>query len=89
MTVTVKHADDRLLQAICDAAVSSPKARIKVRSKKKRHLTENGFTPEFEAEILAADAELKEQIRNGTARVFSSVEEFDRYMEEEYNEDEI
>jgi len=38
-------------------------------------LTENGYTPEFEAEILAESEEAYAAVANGTAKVYSSVAE--------------
>jgi addiction module RelB/DinJ family antitoxin len=38
-------------------------------------LTENGFTPEFEAELLAEAEELYREIANGTAKVYANAAE--------------
>ena len=38
-------------------------------------LTENGYTPAFEAELLAAAEECYEAVANGTAKLYSNVAE--------------
>ena len=38
-------------------------------------LTENGYTPEFEAELLAEAEECYAAVANGTAKVYDSTEE--------------
>ena len=38
-------------------------------------LTENGYTPEFEAEILAESEKAYAAVANGTAKVYNSVAE--------------
>ena len=42
---------------------------------KSARLTENGYTPEFEAEMLRASEEAYAEIANGTAKLYRSVEE--------------
>jgi addiction module RelB/DinJ family antitoxin len=45
-------------------------------------LTENGYTPEFEAAILA-DAELQHaEVANGTAEFINNLDELRRYLRE-------
>lgn len=87
MTVTVKHADENMLTAIKVAALKSPKAKIKVRGRvHTSYLTENGFTPEFERQVLESAADLEKQDKAGTLRTFSSSAEFRKYMDEEYED---
>jgi addiction module RelB/DinJ family antitoxin len=46
------------------------------------HLTENGYTPEFEAELLA-DAEAQHaEVADGTAEFINNFDELRRYLRE-------
>lgn len=49
-------------------------------------LTENGYTPEFEASVLRETAELEAEIEAGTAKSFSTAEEL---MEDLMNDDDV
>ena len=51
-------------------------------------LTENGYTPEFEAEVLAEAEELYEAVANGTAKRYKSAEELFADMDTEDDDDE-
>ncbi|MCL2087042.1 MAG: type II toxin-antitoxin system RelB/DinJ family antitoxin [Oscillospiraceae bacterium] len=51
-------------------------------------LTENGYTPEFEAEVLAEAEELYEAVANGTAKMYNSVEEMNAALDAEEDDDE-
>jgi addiction module RelB/DinJ family antitoxin len=50
-------------------------------------LTENGYTPEFEAKLLAEAEELHAAVANGTAKVYNSAEELFADMDSEDDED--
>ena len=50
-------------------------------------LTENGYTPEFEAEILAAVAEIDAAIANGTAKFYKNTAEMFAEWDKEDAED--
>jgi len=50
-------------------------------------LTENGYTPEFEAEILAAAEECYAAVANGTAKVYKNAAEMFAEWEKEDEED--
>ena len=46
-------------------------------------LTENGYTPEFEASVLAEAEELYAAVANGTAKTYKSAEELFADMDSE------
>ena len=50
-------------------------------------LTENGYTPEFEAEILAEAEELYKAVANGTIRPYKDVDEMLAAWDKEDMED--
>ena len=51
-------------------------------------LTENGYTPEFEAEILAEAEECYAAVENGTAKVYRNVAEmFEEWDKEDAEDD--
>jgi len=49
-------------------------------------LTENGYTKEFEAEILKEAEQCYEDIKNGTAKTYKNVKELFDALEEEDDE---
>jgi hypothetical protein len=50
-------------------------------------LTENGYTPDFEAELIASAEETRAAVANGTAKVYSSTAEmFDDWDKEKDGE---
>jgi len=50
-------------------------------------LTENGYTPEFEAEILAAAEELDAAVANRTAKVYKNAAELFADLDAEEDDD--
>lgn len=73
MTVKIKlkKCSDELLHTIFDAVALDGKAELKV-----RYLDEEKLRPEVSAQIAEDMAELEEQKKNGTARLYKSVKEF-------------
>ena len=55
---------------------------------KKYYLTENGYTPEFEAEILAEAEECYAAVANGTAKLYNNAEELFADLDSEDADDE-
>ena len=51
-------------------------------------LTENGYTPEFEAEVLAEAEEMYAAVANGTAKLYKSVAEMNAALDAEEDDDE-
>ena len=52
-------------------------------------LTENGYTPQFEAEVLAEAEELYAAVANGTAKIYkNSAEMFNEWDKEDEEDDE-
>ena len=51
-------------------------------------LTENGFTPETEARILAESEELYAAVANGTAKIYKNAEELFADLDSEDTDDE-
>ena len=51
-------------------------------------LTENGYTPEFEAGLLAEAEELYAAVANGTLKPYNSVEEMNAALDAEEDDDE-
>ncbi|MDR0220395.1 MAG: hypothetical protein LBI54_03195 [Lachnospiraceae bacterium] len=54
---------------------------------KKKQLTENGYTPEYEATILAEAEETYAAIRNGTAKTYRNTAEMFAEWDKEDAED--
>lgn len=54
-----------------------------------RVLTVNGFTPEFEEELLKDIAEMDEEIKSGKAKLYNSVDEMMDDILNEPDDDEI
>ena len=54
-----------------------------------RVLTVNGFTPEFEEELLKDIAEMDEEVRTGKGKVYESVDEMMDDVLNELDDDEI
>jgi len=50
-------------------------------------LTENGYTPEFEAEILAESEKLHAEVANGTAKLYKNAEELFADLDAEDDDD--
>ena len=51
-------------------------------------LTENCYTPQFEAEVLAEAEEMYAAVANGTAKMYNSVEEMNAALDAEEDDDE-
>ncbi|RDU65783.1 hypothetical protein CQA53_05680 [Helicobacter didelphidarum] len=72
VTLKISNADEKLIKALKGVINLYPQAKLKV---EKEELTENGYTPEFEAEVLEGIKEVEEQRKNGTLKTYKSVEE--------------
>ena len=50
-------------------------------------LTENGYTPDFEAEIIASAEECYDAVANGTAKLYKNAEELFADLDADDNDD--
>lgn len=75
--LTLKHCSDELLDTIFDVVKLDGKAKMKV-----RYPDEERLRPEVEAEMERDLAELEEQRKNGTARIYNSVSELRESLRE-------
>ncbi|WP_110558963.1 hypothetical protein [Helicobacter cinaedi] len=69
----ITNADDNLLKALKGVINLYPQAKVKV--KKERDITANGYTQEFEEEILNDIKDIEKQRKLGTLKTYNSVEE--------------
>ena len=75
MEVTLKiiNADDNLIKAVRSVVNLYPQAKLKV--KKEKDLTINGYTKEFEAEIIREMEEIDKLRQQGKLKTHASVDE--------------
>lgn len=73
LTLHITNADENLLKALKSVVHLHPQATLKV--KKKEDITANGYTEEFEKEIVQDLRAIEEQRKNGTLKLYNSVEE--------------
>lgn len=73
--LTLKHCSDELLDTIFDVVKLDGKAKMKV-----RYPDEERLRPEVEKEIYAELDELENQLKNGTARTYKNMEEYEAAM---------
>ena len=61
----------------CDMEVMKMAARTRRKVPLNAHikLTENGYTPEFEAAAVAASEELTRELANGTSKLYNNCDE--------------
>lgn len=69
----ITNADDNLLKALKGVINLYPQAKVKV--KKEQDITANGYTQEFEEEILNDIKDIEKQRKLGTLKTYNSVEE--------------
>lgn len=65
----VSNADENLLKALRSVVNLHPQAKLRVKKEQKR--TINGFTPEFEREILNELQETEEAYKKGEIKALS------------------
>ena len=73
MTLIIENVNDDLAKAI--RAMAKP---FKAKVKTKRKLTINGFTPEFEKQLLQEVKETQEAYAKGEMKTYDSIEEMHR-----------
>ena len=73
ITLQIANADDNLLKAIKSVINLHPHAKLKVT--KSQDITANGYSKEFEAEILQDLEFIELQRKAGTLKTYNSVNE--------------
>ena len=71
--VKIINADDNLIKAVRSVVNLYPQAKLKV--KKEKDLTINGYTKEFEAEIIREMEEIDKLRQQGKLKTYASVDE--------------
>ncbi|RDU62111.1 hypothetical protein CQA53_09515 [Helicobacter didelphidarum] len=77
VTLQISNADEKLIKALKSVISIHPQAKLKIEQEK---LTENGYTPEFEAEILKEMKEHKKAIKKGIIKTYHSFEDYKKAM---------
>lgn len=79
----IENGNDRILKIIKNIAEELG-AKIKIITNEKSKLTINGYTKEFEDEILKISKEHKELLKAGKAAVYDSEEKIKNHLKNDY-----
>lgn len=73
VTLHITNADENLLKALKSVVSLYPQAKLKIA--KEQDITANGYTQDFEQEILQDLQDIAKQRKKGTLKTYESVEE--------------
>ena len=78
LVLELKNGDEKLLKALKSIVNLHPNAKLRV--KKKKELTINGYTKEFEESVLEALREVEEERRKGTLKTYKNINDLRRAL---------
>ena len=73
ITVHITNADNKMLEALKSVVNLYPQAQLQIQ--KKQEFTQNGYTKEFEQEILEDLKEIQTQKKAGVFKTYENVRE--------------
>lgn len=73
ITLHITNADNKMLEALKSVVNLYPQAQLQIQ--KKREFTQNGYTKEFEQEILEDLKEIQTQKKAGVFKTYENVRE--------------
>lgn len=74
-TLSVENADEYFVEVVKALLKMRPNMKITLKEERENHLTINGYTKEFEREIIEDLQEIEKERKNGTLKTYKSVEE--------------